>query len=116
MLKTMKNTFDGSGFSLQFLSPRYSLPQRGTEYAEIDVPSVENPQLSKVHSLKPGTGGQNIAMQSSPTARNFPLFSTFPVHSTPPPPIVLYDQCVCVCVCVCVSVCVIKYLIFCFSL
>ena len=54
----------------------------GTADAEINIPSVENPELKNVLPLTPGVG-QNIAMLASSNARSFflVLFSTFPVHS-----------------------------------
>ena len=45
-------------------------PHLLTVDAEINVCSVENPELTNVLPLKPG-GGQNIAMHALHTARNF---------------------------------------------
>ena len=55
--------------------------QRGTADADIQVRSVENPELTNVLPLKPGVG-QIIAMHASPTARIVFLvfFFTTPVH------------------------------------
>ena len=46
--------------------------------ADIMVPSVENPELTKALPLKPGVG-QNIAVHAVPAARNFflPTFDRF---------------------------------------
>ena len=56
--------------------------QCGTVDAEIEVPSVEDPEVTSVLPLKPGEG-QNIARHASPTARSsfLVLISSFPVHS-----------------------------------
>ena len=50
----------------------------GTVKAEITVPSVENPNLTNVLPLKSEVG-QNIAIDASPTVKNFflVLISTF---------------------------------------
>ena len=50
--------------------------------AEIEVSSVENPEMTDVLPLNPGVG-QNIATHASLIARNFflVLISTFLVHS-----------------------------------
>ena len=64
---------------------RYTLfpPAVGAADAEIKVPSVENPKLIDVLSLKPAVG-QNIATHALPTARNFHvvLISIFQVYSS----------------------------------
>ena len=54
----------------------------GSVDAELDVLSVENPELTNVLPLKPALG-QNIATHTSPSARYFflALFSAIPVHS-----------------------------------
>ena len=63
-----------------------TFPRWGTVYAE-NKPSPppiprENPELSKVFSLKPGVD-QNVALRTSSTANNSAfLMSAFPCHST----------------------------------
>ena len=54
---------------------------QGTADAEIEVPSVENQELT--NELKLGVC-QNIAKRASPAARNFflALIHKFPVHSS----------------------------------
>ena len=54
--------------------------QRGTADADIQVRSVENPELTNVLSLKPGVG-QIIAMHASPTARTVVLVCLLPPRS-----------------------------------
>ena len=72
----MENTYALNRGFVKRLTSLARLPLMGYYmHAEIKVPSVENPKLSKVLSSKPGAG-QNIAMHASPTARNFFLSST----------------------------------------
>ena len=54
----------------------------GNPDAEINIPSVGNPELTNVLDVQPRVG-QNIALHALPTARNFFLVpsSTFPVQS-----------------------------------
>ena len=54
----------------------------GTADAEINIPSVGNPELTSVLDVQP-RAGQNIALHALPTASNFFLVpgSTFPVQS-----------------------------------
>ena len=53
-----------------------------TADVEMMVPTAEDPELSKVLSVK-NEVGQNIAMHALPTSRKFPLSRvTFLVHST----------------------------------
>ena len=44
--------------------------QWGTAESEVKVSTLENPELTNVHHLKPGAD-QNIAIHASPTTRNF---------------------------------------------
>ena len=58
------------------------IPRWGSADAEINVLSVENPELSKVLSLKHGVG-QIIASPASSAARNCAfLISALPIHPT----------------------------------
>ena len=63
-----------------------------TTEAEVKGPSAEDPEVSKVSSLKPGVG-QNIALHASPTVREAAFLTTamqFLVYAasslSPPPP------------------------------
>ena len=55
-------------------------PHWGTEYAEIKVPSAENPEPINVLPLKPGAG-QYIVMHAHWMSFFLVLIFTFPVHS-----------------------------------
>ena len=56
---------------VRFFNVRKS--QYGPADTEINLPSVENTELTNVFPLMSGEG-QNIASHASPTVRNFPLF------------------------------------------
>ena len=72
-----------STVSLRFDSFLLPHPQWASADAEINVPSVENPELTSALPLKPVVD-HNAATHASPTAKNvlFVLLPTFSVLST----------------------------------
>ena len=69
-----------SGSLLYMSAAPCEIPQWGTADAEFKVPSIENPELAHIISLKPGVG-PNIATHVSPTASISSMFDFLPFRS-----------------------------------